>query len=662
MAIYQPTAAVGNSRILVTVGGHGELMTFFYPHLDYAQNLREGMPAIYMGLPGLGRLLWCFDPVWQVSQDYQPGTNILVTALHHPAERVTVSFTDLVPPGRDLLVRLVKVTNDAPHSQVLVVYQYLALELGETPLKSSVRYLIGRSAAVQYWRSIAIAASSEHFDQYQCGKVGAPNGAKADMLDGKLSGQPEEIGRVDLALGWNFNVPAGQHDQRLLLLAAGDNEQTALALAQWGRHQGFPTLAQQDEQAAQNWLGRARPLTLPPDLGALYHRALLGSALLFDDYYGGFIAAPEFDPSFQSSGGYGYCWPRDAAEVVRTLARAGYPEYGERFFACAAKAQAADGYWEQRYWLNGERGPSWCTFEENLQVDQTASVVWALSEQLALTPPDRQAELAAQHWPMVSRATEFLASTIGAGNLHTPAFDLWETFRGSFTYSNAAIFAALRGGARLAALLGQERTAHSWEQLAATVKEAVLSRLWVKDHFAQRIDEVGHPDPRVDSSVLGVVEPFDLLRLEEATERHLAESTVARVEERLGMALPDGPAIRRYEGDSYIGGLPGGVNTMWLVRVLLRLALAECHRDRTRALQYYHRAQEYLRVVIARTTPTGLFPELISPQPGGVGWAVPHGWAMACYLECMFLLDRMHQEMLPQQAAPHSSHRVTTGG
>jgi len=660
MAIYQPTAAVGNSRILATLGGHGELMTFFFPHLDYAQNLREGMPAVYIGRPGLGRLRWCFDPVWQTSQDYLPDTNTVLTRLHHPQEQLEVTFTDLVPPERDLLARLVTVTNHGHSNQVLVVYQYLLCELGETPLKHSVRYLIGRSAAVQYWRSITIAVASDHFDQYQCGKVGAGNSAQADLSDGRLGMQAEEIGQVDLALGWNLNLPGGDTQQRLLVMAAGESEQDALALAQWARNVGFQELAAQSQQACHDWLALARPVQVPPDLGQLYRRCLLASGLLFDSFYGSVLAAPEFDPNFELSGGYGYCWPRDAAEVVCALARAGYPSFGERFFEWADRAQAPAGYWEQRYWLNGERGPSWCTFEDNLQVDQTASVVASLAHYVQMQPAPRRPELISKHWQMVSRATEFLASTITPDNLHSPGSDLWETFRGSFTYSNAAIFAALQGAAHMAGVLGHDRLAGSWHSLGDQVKKAVLSRLWVKDHFAQRITEDGRLDARVDSSALGVVEPFHLLRLDDALERHMAESTVSQVEQRLGVSLVDGPAIRRYEGDDYMGGMPGGVNTLWLVRVLLRLAVAECHRQRGQALAYYHRAQEYLRVVIHRATPTGLLPELISPVPGSPGWAVPHGWAMALYLDCIFLLDQVHRELLCTQAEPHPL--ATTGG
>ena len=46
MPVYQPNAVVGNSQVLVTLGARGELMTFFYPHIDFSQNIHEGMPAV----------------------------------------------------------------------------------------------------------------------------------------------------------------------------------------------------------------------------------------------------------------------------------------------------------------------------------------------------------------------------------------------------------------------------------------------------------------------------------------------------------------------------------------------------------------------------------------------------------------------------------------
>jgi GH15 family glucan-1,4-alpha-glucosidase len=51
------------------------------------------------------------------------------------------------------------------------------------------------------------------------------------------------------------------------------------------------------------------------------------------------------------------------------------------------------------------------------------------------------------------------------------------------------------------------------------------------------------------------------------------------------------------------------------------------------------RAVEYLRLCLARTTPTGLLPELIGLQPDTPYWAAPHAWASALMVRCVHLLD-----------------------
>ena len=49
---------------------------------------------------------------------------------------------------------------------------------------------------------------------------------------------------------------------------------------------------------------------LAPDLTEAYDRCLLTLDLMIDPDLGSMIVAPEFDPEYRRSGGYGYCWPR----------------------------------------------------------------------------------------------------------------------------------------------------------------------------------------------------------------------------------------------------------------------------------------------------------------------------------------------------------------
>jgi len=103
------------------------------------------------------------------------------------------------------------------------------------------------------------------------------------------------------------------------------------------------------------------------------------------------IAAPEFDPFYSTSGGYGYTWFRDEAETSLALLGAS-DELGldadEELLATASffcRTQDADGSWPHRVWADsGKVAPGWAnarieganaTAGPNDQLDQPASVV-----------------------------------------------------------------------------------------------------------------------------------------------------------------------------------------------------------------------------------------------------------------------------------------------
>ena len=97
--------------------------------------------------------------------------------------------------------------------------------------------------------------------------------------------------------------------------------------------------------------------------------------------------------------------------------------------------------------------------------------------------------------------------------------------------------------------------------------------------------------------------------------------------------------LRRFEGDAYLGGVVGCVNTLWAAQIYLRLAQAEQGDKPGEARDFRNRAVDYIRLSLARATPTGLLPELIGLQPDTPYWAVPHGWASALMVHCLHLLD-----------------------
>jgi len=644
MPVYQPSGIIGNGRALVGVGERGELMSFYYPRIDFPQNLNQGMPALYLGEPEKGHLEWTFEGTWQAEQTYLGRSNILHTHCPHRRLGLEVLFTDFVSPDLGVLVRQVEMKNAGADSWAGTFYQYLDLQLGEVQSRNAVRWIAERGLFAQYWRNMAFAIGGDRFDQYGCGKAGAasPNSAKLGMAKGRLNSNSQEIGDVDLAVGWNLRLAPGEKTTRLLFISAAGNEEQAVRSLEEAYRRGYQALLQGAEKDARTFLAGARSLKIPADLEEGYWRSLLVLRLLFDESYGAFLAAPEFDPAFERSGGYGYCWPRDAAEVVLALEAVGLREMGLRFLQWARSTQNEDGSWEQRYWLNGERGPAWCTQEGYIQLDQVGSMLLAMERLLSALPDPEEAETLARFWPAVKKAADYLAGQIDPDTgLHRSACDLWETFRGSFTYTNAAIWAGLRAAAGMGLAAGRQEEAGGWEQAAALIKQSVLRRLWTGAFFARGLDPSGVVEPVVDSSVLGLIDPFQMLDLEEQSEREMAEASIRTIEQHLSVDLDGKKGIARFEGDRYLGGSAGGVNTLWLARALLRLSVALQEKEPGRAREYEEKALEYIRLVKSRATPAGMLPELIGGPGAPSRWAAPHGWTTASYIVNMLLLDRL---------------------
>jgi glucoamylase len=638
MAVYLPTAAVGNSRVLVTLGASGEIMGLFYPNIDFAQNAHECMPALYIGEPGWGSFHWTFGAECSRRQEYVPRTNILRTEVDIPSASLRLVLTDFVLPDRDVFIRGFEVVNRGLRPASVTILQYADLNLGEAPMKNSVRHVVGRHLVAQYWRDIAVAVGGD-FDQARCGKADGVWGPKADMADGALDAQEQDIGDVAFALAWRVRLEVNATARRWMVAGFGRSDAQAQETALDAVGRGYQPCLEDTAAFWTRWLDqRQPPVTLSADALRRYERGLLAIGLLHDEQTGAFVAAPEFDPGYERSGGYGFCWPRDAAECVLALQAAGVNQMPEAFFRWCARTQQEDGLWGQRYWSNGALGPSWCLRPGFDQLDQGASVVAAMSRWLLVE--ENSSVVASELWGTIERGVEGLRRRLTWGGLHDSACDPWESFEGTFTYTNAAIHAALRESAKVAQAQGLAQKAAEWEGAAAAVKDAVLTRLWLGDRFARGARADGSLDTTYDSSVFGAIWPFRLLDLDCPHEREMAATMLEVVGTRL--AHPHG-GILRYEGEHYLGGVIGCVNTLWLARCLLLLAEAAAHTDRVRAEGWVRRAEELVRFCESRATPTGLMPELIGTDPSTPYWAAPHGWATGLHITCLLALGRLAQ-------------------
>jgi len=639
MPVYLPTSIVGNEQTLLTLGHSGEIMGWFYPSKDHAQNISQCMPCVYIGAPHHGHLSWTWGDEWRRRQEYLVDSNVLVTTLTCDAFGIELSFTDLVPEGGAILYRRVHIRNLTTHRISLSVFHFGDWNMGGIRTGNALRYQHEPPCLVQSHREVAVAIGGTAFVSWQCGKAGQEwgNNARYDLDDGALSRQDLEIGDVNWAFGYETDIHGGSTDDRTAIFSMAAGCDAAIAGLKTAVVENFEELLAQRLNSDAAWLAtgletlqeRAGPSTsLPDHLVDAYRRSLLCLPLLCGEE-GAAVAAPEFDHEFISCGGYGYMWPRDGGEYVSGLIDAGYPEFATRFFEWCARHQDPSGLWHQRYFLNGEPGPNWCLPPDMLQIDQVGAVLWAYGKHAQTSA---MTDLPDGHCDMIRGAADYLISRLTPKGVHANAFDTWESFIGSFTYSNAAIHAAFAAAAEL---LKESR----YETAARRVKEGVLLHFVKDDALVRGFDYRAEIDHTIDSASLGAIEPFGLLDLEHDLDLRIAEATLRTISERLEVDWEGGRAIRRFEGDAYVGGVPACVNTLWMARCSLKVAarLRALGRS-TDADGLTDKAQVYLSTVLRRATPTGLLPELMQGPTGQRYWAAPHGWAMSSFVSGVLML------------------------
>ena len=631
--IFLPSVALGNSRSLVTLGEAGELTAFFYPRIDFAKNVRQAMTALFLQDGRDAPLAWCFGDCWQRRQEFLGATNMVRTTLTHQHHDVTFETTDLVPPGEYALLRHLRVRR-GQQAPPAVLYHYFDLMPNDVSDRNAVQLLPDSQVVIQHFRDVALGIAADRTFAVQTGTVPkrGPSGVKKSLQRGEISGSDQCIGDVDLAIAFDLGT---QTDWQVTVVLAGGRSR-AQALVRAARLRGLPLVNLQNacrkrsaEILAQTAPCRAEDLVEP------YHRAVLSLHDLYDETEGTFIAAPEFDPGFVYSGGYGYCWPRDAAVCSLAMARAGLGALAERFFDWAARTQMENGHWYQRYWADGQQAPSWCVRDDQIQLDQTCSVLHSAGRFARLLertgPPGAGSrEAFVQRWrPAAVKAAEAIRKHLDEAGLHRQAFDLWECSLGCFAYTLGGVIASLQEAEQVFGIEVPDLD---------VVRKALMDRFWLPDRhaWARRLDPEGNLDTTLDSSALGLIDPWNVLDLSDKDLASMAEQTIETVATKLTSETRGGPAILRFQQESYMGGGPGCVNTLWLA--LCRLRLARALADAEPRGRQVEQARALIRVALANTNPAGQLPELI---PKGVFdyWAAPHGWASALLIECVLALN-----------------------
>ncbi|MFO8115345.1 MAG: glucan 1,4-alpha-glucosidase [Halorubrum sp.] len=325
------------------------------------------------------------------------------------------------------------------------------------------------------------------------------------------------------------------------------------------------------------------------------------------------IAGPDFDPFYATSGGYGYTWFRDDAEISTFVLDAddrlgiGLDDWHARSVEMYVATQRPDGSWPHRVWpRNGALAPGWANAriedgpDVDYQADQTGSVIAFLAQareagvaghrpaasgtsSRPVDVPDLDAALVA--------ALAGLDETLADDGRPVVCQNAWEDSAGRFAHTAATFLEAyselalhgdgldadaLDAGADAAdpddlgdidaADLPDDLAAHARDQ-ATRVYEA-LDDLWVPERgcYALRETPQGAIDDRLDSSTLSLASAhrsFDALGATDAADGtgeggavddERLDRLVSHVETVVDGLAHESDAISgliRYEGDGW---------------------------------------------------------------------------------------------------------------
>ena len=404
------------------------------------------------------------------------------------------------------------------------------------------------------------------------------------------------------------------------------------------------------------------------------------------------IAAPEFDPFYAHTGGYGYAWFRDDAEISAFLLDAEEPlslDLTDRLresarFYCAT--QRPDGTWPHRVWASdGSLAPGWANarIEERdgdspeYQADQTASATAFLAT--LLRERDLPRELDETVAETVREAVAGLDDSFTDEGLPERCQNAWENMNGQFTHTAATFLRAYAAVAR-APVDGDLR-----ERAADRAAEAFagLDRLYDEERgvYALRRTE-GELDARLDSSTFALVEAVaEYARLgDERGETTVEMDDLDRLAEHVETTLdglwrdPEGNSVAglvRFEGDTWrTADQPDpkvwSVSTGWGANAAARLAaLLDDAGEGDRAEALFERAGGLYRLLTddgALTTDAGYLAEQVFDD-GTPDSATPLGWSHAIRLHTTAFL-REHDALPAPGAAPSGPEHVprwTTG-
>ncbi|RKQ35618.1 glycoside hydrolase family 15 protein [Oceanobacillus halophilus] len=626
---YLIDGIIGNGSMLVSLTKDGEIQRLNWPRIDSNDRINRQWAGIL--IEDQTKPVYFHEESFNHSQSYMEDSNILLTS--HIGKGVKVNQVDYVLPNENVLVRNFEIKNMSSNDLPCAFVYFSDSALSGSTRFQTTKFQVEEDQLIHYHRNeTMVITATETITAYQSGK--ALQQLEQNQLEGRTILNDSE-GAFTIDLG---TLKAEETKKLTIYITMEETEEAANKHIKQLKQNGEEELRAKTLNYWSSVLKKRNKYNIQSKkVDGIYKRSILTFHLLQNKQTGAFIAGPEVDEDYDYSGGYAYCWGRDAAFIASAVDAAGYHHLVSKFYRFMISIQSKDGSWDQRHYTDGVLAPTW-----GLQIDETGSILWGIHQHYLVTNDE---DFRNEIWPSVRKGANFLCSFIDPNTkLPKPSKDLWEKRTGEHLYSAAAVYGGLIGSAEIAELQGEEQLAVDYRKCASELKEAVSDVGWnhaeqrfnrslkltvTKDQFdkanrtgkrtsieknSKNVSEyILLEDATPDISLLGLNYPFQMI---DDTDIKFSK-TVQTIEDTCTSKHVGG--LERFPGDVYIGGNPWLISTLWLA----------IHKERT---SDHSKSNDLFNWATEHANHLGLLPEQIDKKTNEPSWVMPLTWSHAMYV------------------------------
>ena len=211
---YFNDAIIGNKEIKATFSDKGELLRFYYPHVDFRQFIENFMVGIKVND---SRLIKLYNDINnKYDQNYIKDTNILDTEILNTYFNLNIHQVDYVSTKEKILVRKYKFTNKntIPLDINLLIHSSLLSDFN-----NNVSGIFKDDILLQYMHDYTFSIfSKQKVQKYQI------NNTKANIEEGQIEGKDYVGTSKDSSISYDIGVLNPEEEKEFeLIISIHDN-------------------------------------------------------------------------------------------------------------------------------------------------------------------------------------------------------------------------------------------------------------------------------------------------------------------------------------------------------------------------------------------------------------------------------------------------------